>query len=95
MDRLLARIFLNLIPAAVVVVSIYLAVAGEQGLFARHRIERDLERSSRQLAQVEAENTRLRREIDQLRNDPATRDRAATEELLLVPPGSTVYRFEE
>jgi cell division protein FtsB len=56
-------------------------------------MEAELARTERRLAELDAQNARLAREVTALQQDGATIERAATEELLLVPPGSTVYRF--
>ena len=93
MDPLLRRLFLNLLPAAMVIGIVYLAVFGESGLLRRHHMIGDLDAVQRRLANVQAQNATLRREISQLGADDETVKRAAAEELVLVPPGSTVYRF--
>jgi cell division protein FtsB len=95
MDLLARRIFLTLVPAVAVVVLIHSTIMGENGLLRRHRMLMDLERAERKLLAVHAENARLEREVRQLRADETTVRRAVAEELLLVPPGSVVYRFEE
>ena len=82
------------VPAVLVVVLLYLAVFGQSGLVRRHRLMVDLENVERRLKENESENARLLREIRQLKEDAPTMERAAAEELLLVPPGSTIYRFE-
>jgi len=94
MDLLVRRIVWNLLPAVMVIGMIYLAIFGEDGLLAQRRIEKDLARTERRLDEVRAENARLSREVKALQSDPVTRERAAAEEILLVPPGSTVYRLE-
>lgn len=95
MSPLVRRLVWNVLPAGLVASLVYLAVFGEHGLFARQRIQEDLRRAERQLQVVHAENARLSRELDQLRNDAVTIERTAAEELLRVPQGSTVYRFPE
>lgn len=94
MDLLARRLLWNVIPAIVVIGVIYLAIFGEDGLLAQRRIEKDLARTERRLTEVRAENARLSREVKALQSDPTTRERAVAEEILLVPPGSTVYRLE-
>lgn len=93
MDLLARRLVWNILPALMVLGMIYLAVWGEDGLWARHRVDAELARTERRLAELDAENARLDREIRALQADPVAVRRAVTEELLLVPPGSTVYRF--
>lgn len=74
---------------------IYLAISGEDGLLARQRIDAEVARTYRRLDTITADNARLGREVEALRADRVTLQRAAAEELLLVPPGSTVYRFDD
>jgi cell division protein FtsB len=94
MDLLARRLVWTVLPALLVIWVIYLAIWGEDGLWARHRIEVELTRTERRLSDLDAENARLAREVTALQGDATTLQRAATEELLLVPPGSTVYRFD-
>lgn len=94
MDARLRRILLALVPAFVVVGLIWAAIAGDNGLLRRHRMQMDLARVHRRLTSVEGENARLDRELVQLRTDETVVRRAIGEELLLVPAGSTIYRFE-
>lgn len=82
------------VPAILVMVLLYLAVFGSSGLVRRHRLVVDLENVERRRQEHEDENARLLREIQQLKGDGPTVERAAAEELLLVPPNSTIYRFE-
>jgi cell division protein FtsB len=93
MDTRLRRIVAVILPMSVVIGLVYAAVWGDDGLWRRHRMQMDLERAQRRLASVEAENAKLAREVEQLRHDDVTVRRAVAEELLLVPPGSTVVRF--
>jgi cell division protein FtsB len=78
-----------------VVLFLYLAVAGPSGLIRRHKMVADLDRVQRKLESVDEENARLVREINQLKDDDPTIRRAIAEQLLLVPAGSTVYRFTD
>ncbi|MDP2309305.1 MAG: septum formation initiator family protein [Pseudomonadota bacterium] len=93
MDLLARRLLLTLIPAGVVLALIHTTILGDSGLVRRHRMQIDLERAHRNLDRVHGENARIEREVRQLRSDETTVRRAAAEELLLVPPGSVVYRF--
>lgn len=95
MDILARRLLLTLLPAVVVVALIHATIMGDNGLVRRHRMQVDLERAERKLTAVESENARLEREVRQLRTDETTLRRAVAEELLLVPEGSVVYRFED
>ena len=88
-------LILRALPWGLVVMFLYLAVAGPSGLIRRHKMVVELDRVQRGLEERQAENARLTREINQLRDDDPTVRRAITQELLLVAPGSTVYTFEE
>lgn len=94
MDLRLRRVLLALLPAGVVMGLIYSAIWGDNGLVRRLRMQEEVGRVERSLAHVRSENALLEREVGQLRGDETTVRRAIAEELLLVPAGSTVYRFE-
>lgn len=93
MDVLVRRLLLNVLPVVVVVSMLYFAIVGSNGVMARYRMQQDLAREKRHLEEVQAQDARLRREVSALQNDPLTLERAAAEDLQLVPEGSTVYRF--
>jgi cell division protein FtsB len=93
MDLLKSRLLWNVLPTVAVVVILYLAVWGENGVIKQRELSRDAERAEHRLELVRAENASLEREIARLREDPVTQRRAAAEELLLVPAHSTVFRF--
>lgn len=86
---------LKALPWGMVFTFLYLAVAGPSGLLRRHKMVVELDRVQRGLEERQAENARLIREINQLRDDDVTVRRAITQELLLVEKGSTVYKFED
>ena len=94
MDPRAIRLLWTLLPACLVLGIIYLSVFGDNGLIRRHRLEVELARVERRLVNVETESALLRREVDQLQHDPVTLRRAVARDLLLVPPGSTVYRLQ-
>lgn len=90
----LARfIAFTVLPACVVLALGYLTVFGSTGWLHARRIEAELTAANRHRDEIDADVARLQREVDQLRNDEVTLRRAAAEDLLLVPRGSTVYRF--
>jgi|688.fasta_scaffold1531846_1 cell division protein FtsB len=93
MELIKSRLLWNVLPTVAVVAILYLAVWGENGLIKQRELSRDAERAEYRLAAVRAENAVLEREIVSLRTDASSQRRAAAEELLLVPPHSTVYRF--
>ena len=93
MDRLVSRFLWIGVPATIVVTVLYLAVWGENGLVKHRELVVDLAKVDRRVSVLTEENVALQRDVDRLRDDAQARRRAAAEELLLVPEGSTVYRF--
>jgi cell division protein FtsB len=83
----------NAVPLFLVGVVLYLALAGENGLFRWLDMRVELASDRTRLADVERRARRLEREVRLLRVDTTTQQRAVAEELLLVPAGSTVFRF--
>lgn len=94
MDPRARRILLNILPTLLVVGIMYLSIFGSHGFVRRYRMREELARVQRQLSSVQADNAVLQRDIERLQADDTSRRRAAAEELMLVPPNSTVYRFE-
>lgn len=93
MELLKSRLLWNVLPTVAVVVILYLAVWGENGVIRQRELLRDAERAEHRLAVVRGENASLEHDILRLRGDAEAQRRAAAEELLLVPAHSTVYRF--
>ncbi|MBL8912801.1 MAG: septum formation initiator family protein [Archangium sp.] len=81
-----------------VVVALILAVgslSGEGGFRRYARLKRDLDSLQDRNAKLEAENQRLKREVQRVRSEPAALERAARESLGLVRPGEVVFNVEE
>ena len=93
MDLLVRRLLFTFLPATAVLGMAYFTVFGSNGMMTKGRIEADLAREQAQLEVLTAENARLHREVAELGGDAVTMERAAAEDLRLVPPGSTLYRF--
>lgn len=83
------------VPRIIVVVLIYLTIFGPSGMIRRHRMVADLDKVKQHLEERQAENALLVREIQLLNEDKLAVERKITEELLLVPPSSTLYRFDD
>lgn len=92
---LVRRLLWNLLPLAVVVAAVSTTLLGEEGLLQRHSVKQQLYARQDQVAQLESENARLTADVRRLRKDRRAVSRAVAEELLMVEPGATVYRFEE
>lgn len=67
---------------------------GENGFRRVHRLSAEVERIEAMNADLAAENSRLVRKVEALRDDPATAKAVARDELGLVGPGERVFRFE-
>lgn len=93
MDLLARRLLFAVLPTLIVCGMVYVAVFGSNGLVAWLRIGTELEREQAQLVRLTADNARLHREVRELGGDAVTLERAAAEDLRLVPPESTLYRF--
>lgn len=66
-----------------------------EGGFRRYaRLKRDLASLEERNAKLSAENTRLKREIQRVRTEPAALERAARENLGLVRSGEIVFNLE-
>ncbi|RME26852.1 MAG: septum formation initiator family protein [Deltaproteobacteria bacterium] len=91
---LVRRLLWNLLPLVVVVVALWSTLWGREGLLARHEVKQQLYALQDQVAHLEDDNARMAARIRQLREDPDAVRRAAARQLLLVEPGTTVYRFE-
>lgn len=69
------------------------ALVGDNGVLALWRLRGEVDVLNREVRALEAENARLARAIDDLRENPAVIERIAREELGLVRPGERVLRF--
>lgn len=67
------------------------ALVGERGLPATLEIRREHRELTAAIAALRAENLRLRREAERLRNDPAAIERLARGNLGLVRPGERLF----
>ena len=71
------------------------AVWGDNGLFARHRLNAEMRTANAELATIERENQALLRELHLADQDPIVLERMVAEELGWGREGSTIYRFED
>jgi cell division protein FtsB len=67
------------------------AMFGRGGLLDLLRLHEDLGTARAELAEQQGRVQSLRRQVEQLRSDPAARERVAREELGLVKPGEVVF----
>ncbi|HEY1086417.1 MAG TPA: septum formation initiator family protein [Archangium sp.] len=80
-----------------VVIALVLAIGSlsAEGGFRRYSLlKRDLASLEDRNAKLTAENTKLKREVQRLRSEPAALERAARESLGLVRSGEIVFNLE-
>ena len=83
-----------MLPALLVVGVVSMTLFGQDGLLERDALKQRLYTTGARVAKLESGNEALRVEIRQLRREPVAVQRAAAEQLLSAPPGSTIYRFD-
>jgi cell division protein FtsB len=89
------RVALAVLPAMIIGSIALFAVWGDNGLFARHRLQAEMHDANSELATVERENQALLRELHVADQDPIVLERMVAEELGWGRAGSTLYRFED
>ena len=89
------RLIWNVLPAAAVVLAMYVVVAGKSGLLARYSLKERVRSTQQAVAAVKESNDHKRARIAALKRDPDALRRAAADELFVAPPGATVYRFAD
>jgi len=82
--------------AALVLVLVILGFAAftDQGLLGLFRLRHEQARMEQRLTQLEAENQKLRAEIERLKSDRAYLEKVAREELGLVHQDEMVFQFK-
>jgi cell division protein FtsB len=85
----LARLFL--IGMTVLIAAIF--IAGDVGLWNLWQAQRDLDGIERDIIKLEEETSYLRREIDELTNDPLAIEKVAREQYGYLMPGDRIYRI--
>ena len=93
-STLLRRLLLGAVPFTVMGAVVLMTVFGDHGLVRRHELRQEKRAVDARVDELRAENVQLRRQIDIMEKHPAGVRRLAAEELLMAPPGSTIYRFE-
>lgn len=67
---------------------------GGNGYLALRRKELAYQQEMRRLAQMQADNRDLHKDIQRLRRDPSAIERIAREQMHLTKPGEVVYTFD-
>ena len=88
------RLIWNVLPVALVIGALWMALAGDDGLLRRHELKYQLSSIKQRTERVRIENDALRRQIRALRTDAAAVQRASATTLLTAQRGSVIYRFE-
>jgi cell division protein FtsB len=86
---------LRVVAVLLALALIYFAVDRRSGVSTWMRQRADLENSDEQIAELEAENARLRQEIESLQRDPFAIERAIREDLEYARVGETVIRLSD
>jgi len=94
-SALLRRLLWNVVPVALVIGALWMALVGDEGLLKRHELKHQLVVLHDRTKRTETDNETLRRHIRALRNEPAVVQRASAETMLTAMPGSTIYRFKD
>lgn len=95
MNTLLARrLVMTIVPFVLMGSVVLMAIFGDHGLVRRHELRLQIGETEIRLAEIERENAALRRQIRSMDKDRIGVQRLAAQELLVAPPGSTIYRFE-
>lgn len=82
-----------LIPAACLAFILFFTVFGERGLLRIYEMRQEKQRIERGVADLRAENMKLRRSIEALHSDRHQLERIARKELGLVRPNEVIYQF--
>lgn len=93
MHDLRPRHLLNLLPALLMAGVVLSTLFGEYGLIRRHMLMRHFAEVHATAEELQQENALLRREIRRIQQSRVALERKAAEELLMAPPGATIYRF--
>ena len=89
------RLAWNIFPALMIMLALWLALGGEDGLLQRHALKQRLMATQSHVDQLQVENSRLQDHLEALRTNPVAVRRVAAERLLAAEAGATIYRFEE
>ncbi|MCA9489094.1 MAG: septum formation initiator family protein [Alphaproteobacteria bacterium] len=94
--RLSPRLLLfTIVPASVLVFAAAIAVWGDNGLLVRHQLRESLASSQADLADLDAENRQLLREMRTMRQDPVVLERMVADELKWGREGDVIVQFDE
>ena len=81
------------VPAAAILFVLYFTVFGERGLLRIHHLRQEHCETQQKLEALKAENDRLKREIEALRNDRRYLESIARKDFGLVRQNEVIYQF--
>ena len=81
------------LPATIVVFTTFVAIFGEDGLFAQKQAKEQLFYLESEAGKVEEGNTSLEMRVSHLRYNKSQIYVLASDRLLAAPEGATIYRF--
>lgn len=93
-STLFRKLLMSIVPFTLMGAVVLMAIFGDHGLVRRHELRQKTVEVQARIDQLELENSELDRQIQLIEHHPIGLQRLAAEELLMAPPGSTIYRFE-
>ena len=94
MSSLLRRLLLTAVPLGMMACVVSLAIFGDHGLIRRHHLRTQHADVLAKIESMEAVNAELRRQLRVLDTRRVGVEGLVVQELMQVPAGTTVYRFE-
>ncbi len=85
---------LNYFLLAALVLLIVQDIFGTHGVLAMRRSQQEAARVQKEIDQINEENRQLEERVKALKNDPATIERIAREEMGLARPGEYIFKTE-
>ncbi len=93
MSSFARRLFFNAVPFGAMTAVVSMAIFGDHGLIRRHSLKVQQAEVAARIEALRRENAELERELTILNTREIGLRRMAAEELMMAPPGSTIYRF--
>ena len=91
---LIRRLLMSVVPFSLTGLVVLMAIFGDHGLVRAQALRQQLVETEKLNAAQELRNEELRRQIRLLETEEKGVQRLAAQELLMAPPGATIYRFE-
>ena len=81
------------LPATIVVFTTFVAIFGEDGLFAQKHAKEQLYYLESEAGKVEESNTAMEMRVSHIRSNKSQLYVLASDRLFVAPKGATIYRF--